>query len=123
MWRGPRAPRDTSEPVSVIYPLNAEGGLNKFHASYKQARNERGIDNIMHRNIENYIIHPKSATKILNWEATYNDIILMAIADSDNNSFVKNIMSILKNATPLQVKPPPANLVKLFSQEKIATRS
>ena len=60
-----------------------------------------GIDNIMHRNIENYIIHPKSATKILNWEATYNEIILMAIADSDNNSFVKNIMEILEKAVTI----------------------
>ena len=100
-WEGECAPRDTSEPGSVAYPLNAEGGLNKFHASYKQARNVMGIDNIMHRNIENYIIHPKSATKILNWEATYNKIILMAIADSDNNSFVNNIIEILENAVTI----------------------
>ena len=53
-WEGEGAPRDTSEPGSVAYPLNAEGGLNKFHASYKKARNEVGIDNIMHRNTELY---------------------------------------------------------------------
>ena len=60
-----------------------------------------GIDNIMYRNTENYIIHPKSATKILNCEATYNKIVLMAIADSDDNSFVKNIMEILENAVTI----------------------
>ena len=91
-WEGECAPRDTSEPGSVAYPLNA---------SYKQARNVMGIDNIMHRNIENYIIHPKSATKILNWEATYNEIILMATADSDNNSFVNNFIEILENAVTI----------------------
>ena len=118
MWRDSCAPRDTSEPGSVAYPLNAEGGLSKSHASYKQARNMMGIDNMMHRNIENYIIHPKSATKILNWEATYNEIILMATADSDNNSFVNNFIEILENAVTITVKSS-----KLSSYEKIAVTS
>ena len=49
-WEGQCAPRDTSEAGSVGYPINAEGGLNKFHASYKQARNKAAIDNMTHRN-------------------------------------------------------------------------
>ena len=67
-WNGKRATRDTSAQGSVDYPLTAEGGLNKFHPSYKHARNKEGIDNIKIRNEEMYTFNQKSATQILNFE-------------------------------------------------------
>ena len=95
-WNGQCAPRDTSTPGSVEYPLTAEGGLNKFHPSYKHARNKEGIDNIKIRNEEMYTFNQNSATQILNFEVDTHKTILMAIADSDDNSFVKMIMKILE---------------------------
>ena len=55
--------------------------------------NEEAIDHMTKRNSEIYGLHPKSATDVLNCEATLNDIILMAIADSDNNTLVEIIIS------------------------------
>ena len=63
-WNGICAPRDTSALGSVEYPLTAEGGLNKFHPSYKHARNKEGIDNIKIRNEEMYTFNQKFATQI-----------------------------------------------------------
>ena len=64
------APRDTNDQGSVNYPQNAEGGLNKFHFSYKKAMKQEAIDNMTKRNSEIYGLQPKSATNILNCEAT-----------------------------------------------------
>ena len=61
--------------------------------------NQEAIDNTTKRNSEIYGLQPKSATNILNCEATLNDIILMGIADSDYNTFVEIIISILEKAT------------------------
>ena len=95
-WNGICAPRDTSAQGSVDYPLTAEGGLNKFHPSYKHARNKEGIDNIKIRNDEIYTLNQKSAIQIINFTVDTHKTILMAIADSDDNSFVKMIMKILE---------------------------
>ena len=95
-WSRKCAPRDTSAQGSVDYPLTAEGGLNKFHPSYKHARNKEGIDNIKIKNEKMNNFNQKSANQILNFEIDTHKTILMAIADSDDNSFVKMIMKILE---------------------------
>ena len=48
------------------------------------------------RNENIHSLEAKSATKILNNIATYEDITLMTIADSDSNEFVNMIISSLR---------------------------
>ena len=71
--------------------------------------NNEGADNITIRNDDIYGLEAKSATKILNNKATNKDIILMAIADSDNNEFVDMIISSLEMEKIIPLKTPSPN--------------
>ena len=64
------------------------------------------------RNENIHSLEAKSATKILNNIATYEDITLMTIADSDSNEFVDMIISSLEMATKHSIEKTNTKLIE-----------
>ena len=92
------APRDTSTADTVSYAVNAGGSLNKYHASFKHERNKLAVDNIKINNESLYTMNKKPTTQIMGLDVDTNKILLMAIADSDENNFVDLIATVFEKA-------------------------
>ena len=92
------APRDTSTADTVSYAVNAGGSLNKYHASFKHERNKLAVDNIKINNESLYTMNKKPTTQIMGLDVDTNKILLMAIADSDENAFVNLIATMFEKA-------------------------